>query len=202
MGSRVIRAIQGHVLDSNQDSLIAYSSLATVEVESILNQLGSEPRFKSKLDQPTRDTIMKRVIGDAQQDLVIQHSSDLEFGARRLIRHYALRTLDALHLAAAIEVHTSLKGAEQLTFVSSDKALLRAVDEINIPNLESLDFITCICRACQRAFHPPMSELKSKKEKAVCPNCRSPIRCQQCYRDISKCKNTWMPSFLQPYAAL
>jgi len=200
MGSRVIRAIQDYVHDRAEESFMAYSSHAITEVESILNQLGSDRRFKAKLSPAVRDSIMKRLLKDAEDDLVIPHSPDIELLARQLIRSHDLRTLDAYHLAAAIQVHTTLKGNEQLTFVTSDKALLRAVDEMNIPNLASLDFITCVCRACGNAFHPPLEQMPRKKKQIRCPHCKSPIRCRQCYQDITKCKNTWMPDFLQPYA--
>jgi predicted nucleic acid-binding protein len=199
MGARVMRAIERYVDAGAEDSVMAYSSLAIVEVESVLQQLGSERRFASILDRAVRSDVMRRVLLDSQDDLVIQHSPQLETQARRLIRTHGLKTLDALHLAAAIEVHTMLTGAEQLTFVTSDTALVRAVDSMNVPNLESLDFLTCVCRACGQAFHPPIRKLKRRKQQVPCPHCGSPIRCWQCYRDITKCKNTWMPPFLQPY---
>lgn len=200
IGSRVIRAIEAHVLDPAEDSYIAYSSLAIVEVESVLNQLAKQERFKAKLPQAVRDAIMKRVVQDGKDDLVIRHSSDLELRARQFIRKYDLYTLDALHLAAASEIHTTLAGNEQLTFVTSDEALLGAVSAMNIPNLTPLDFITCVCRACGSPFHPPIGMIAHTRKQIRCPHCNSLVRCRRCYDDITQCKNTWMPDFLQPYA--
>lgn len=199
LGSRVIRALDSYVGHHPAESMVGYSSLAVVEVRSVLRQLGSDKAFKGKMTPVLQDAIMRKVVQPGPQDLVIRYERQLERNAINLISRYGLYTLDALHLATAMELCTSLNPQEHLTFVSSDTRLLEAVDKANLANLSSLDFITCICRACGKSFHPPVSRMSGKKQLR-CLHCNSLIRCRKCYYDITKCKNTWMPSFLKPYA--
>lgn len=98
----------------------ASSVISYVEVHSALNRRHRSEhltvsQFHSAIDQ---------FIADWQAYVRIPLHGDIIDGAARLVEQHALRTLDALHLAAALQLQADMDQPTEL--ISADKTLLAA----------------------------------------------------------------------------
>jgi hypothetical protein len=103
------------------NNTILVSDMASVEMYSLLARRGRE-HF---LPQANITILQSLVLLHMQHEYLVLPTHDaILAGARNLVNRYPLRTLDALHLAAALEAKMVL--AIPMTFVSADRNLLSA----------------------------------------------------------------------------
>lgn len=102
-------------------NVIIVSDLTVVEGCSVFARLHRETRITSLRHTRLQAVFLWHL---EHEYLVIPVDGLVLTQARLLINHYPLRTLDAIQLASAQRASTLL--GEQITFVTSDKALLIA----------------------------------------------------------------------------
>lgn len=107
---------------------IGISFLTTVEMFSLLARRVSE----NNVDQTMANAIEKMFISHIRtQYTVVSYDDTILAEARRLIKAYRLRTLDALQLAAALAF--AALGGEQIVFICADARLLDAAAAEGLP---------------------------------------------------------------------
>jgi predicted nucleic acid-binding protein len=106
---------------STANNTILVSDIASVEMYSLLARRGRE----NFLPQANITILQALVLLHMQQEYLVLTTHEMILaGARSLVNRYPLRTLDALHLAAALEARVIM--AIPMTFVSADRNLLSA----------------------------------------------------------------------------
>lgn len=105
------------VLLDGRDPTIT-SAIAIVELASAVRSAGRSGRLPSW--QVTLDRIEADLAAEGRIKLIPLRADPILDSARRLVLDHRLRTLDAIHLAVAIEDGRTLAAGEELVFVTRD----------------------------------------------------------------------------------
>ncbi|TCU67486.1 putative nucleic acid-binding protein [Tissierella praeacuta] len=141
---------------NKEETMIIISNLSITEVHSTLNQKKSRREITETMYEEAISAF-NNVIIKSPKIIVVEITSEHYKNATSMVsKHGTLRSLDALHLATALEFIEL-----PITLVSADRKFSNVA---RIEGLEVTNFEGCKCPECG-------SEIVQRNSSSICPTC-------------------------------
>jgi len=180
---KLVLAEKGHAetmeIYKKDDTMIVISNLSITEIYSALNQKKNRNEISDAMLANAISTFNDIILKSPKITTIEITSNHYETASRLVLRHRSLRSLDALHLATALDYIVL-----PIIFVSADR---RFSNIVRREGLSVINFETCKCPKCG-------SEIQQININSTCSTCghnntKTIMRCTQasCAYECNQC---------------